>query len=1010
MLKEIAHSNGLLSVKDFEDFDFTLLGDVHERQFMKDNIAYSGSLIQQNFGETIDNHGLIKWDIWDNKSETIDIKNEYGFITITDENILNELPKNSRIRFNVSKDYEEIKKTIRKKTNIISEKVIPYNNFTDKIEYEKEYIENINDEDIIKDTIENYEPIIKLHNEIKKECDFDIDNISENQWSIINLEFKNLFIYGNDIINKVDLNDKRGIIGILGNNAIGKSTIINIIIFALYDKISTEYNNANVLNKNSKNMYVKIEFLIGDIHYIIEKSGSIRKRGENRLPKYNTEFKKYEKGNEINLNGKDRIQTQQIIEKTIGIRDIFILCNVVSNVNTISILNMTNSNIIQMFSNLLNLTKYQDLYKNISNKLKELNKNINIENGKSSVYEYLFIEDINSKDFNYKNKILSKEHDINKLKQYEDKLNKFKDEINNINDKIEFIEKPNENETDLILKKDFLIKNIKYKISDTLDNLYLKLFKIESNDKTLDEMKEDFNKLKLCEIEYSKETFLEQKILLRKEKQKLKEYEEEILQYKNYTDCDVNNKYKDLNVEELENHKNNIKFRKIFIKKQIIKINYEDIDKLEKEIKDNEDILFFNYNELSIQSNKLKDELKAKNFYDDKTDCFKNKDTDEFLNRIGDFLNNIKNTKELDVIKKTIINNKEELKELKENDKINKENIIFNKTIDDNLKFNNKAENELYEILKIINKIKYNDIHNKIKKTQLCITKIENNISNIEYSIKYFELKELIFKIESNNKVKKDIEQLKYHEELNIVNDKLETYDKFKKVNENNIKLQKEKDEKELLKLNLEKKIDKYNANIVRLDTEIKYDKEQLIKLRKDYDDKMTIEKNLKEMNKKTKLYEEYKKLVDKKCIPTILLKEKIEYIKRDINNHLREMVNFEIDMYISEDLKFTLDIIKNGNILKAYMCSGYERFILNIMIKHSMNRYCYNNKSNLFCIDEGLDCIDDNNLKKFKIVLERLQKTYNHIILISQIDRIDKYIDHQIMIEHKLNSSYIKN
>ena len=46
-------------------------------------------------------------------------------------------------------------------------------------------------------------------------------------------------------------------------------------------------------------------------------------------------------------------------------------------------------------------------------------------------------------------------------------------------------------------------------------------------------------------------------------------------------------------------------------------------------------------------------------------------------------------------------------------------------------------------------------------------------------------------------------------------------------------------------------------------------------------------------------------------------------------------------------------------------MCSGYERFILNIMMKNSLNRYSYNNKSNIFCIDEGLDCIDDNNLEK---------------------------------------------
>jgi DNA repair exonuclease SbcCD ATPase subunit len=80
----------------------------------------------------------------------------------------------------------------------------------------------------------------------------------------------------------------------------------------------------------------------------------------------------------------------------------------------------------------------------------------------------------------------------------------------------------------------------------------------------------------------------------------------------------------------------------------------------------------------------------------------------------------------------------------------------------------------------------------------------------------------------------------------------------------------------------------------------------------------------------------------------------------------------------------------------------------LNIMIKNSLNRYSYNNKSNIFCIDEGLDCIDDNNLKKFKLVLERLQNTYNHILLISQIDRIDKYINHEITIEHKNNYSYI--
>ena len=38
MLKEISFSNGGLSVNDFSDYDYVLLGDVHERQYLKENI------------------------------------------------------------------------------------------------------------------------------------------------------------------------------------------------------------------------------------------------------------------------------------------------------------------------------------------------------------------------------------------------------------------------------------------------------------------------------------------------------------------------------------------------------------------------------------------------------------------------------------------------------------------------------------------------------------------------------------------------------------------------------------------------------------------------------------------------------------------------------------------------------------------------------------------------------------------------------------------------------------
>ena len=68
--------------------------------------------------------------------------------------------------------------------------------------------------------------------------------------------------------------------------------------------------------------------------------------------------------------------------------------------------------------------------------------------------------------------------------------------------------------------------------------------------------------------------------------------------------------------------------------------------------------------------------------------------------------------------------------------------------------------------------------------------------------------------------------------------------------------------------------------------------------------------------NSKIELYSEYKRLVDKKCLPSILLQEKIKFIEDDVNNYLTNMVNYSIKMYIDDKSKFIIDIHKNGNIL----------------------------------------------------------------------------------------------
>ena len=120
-----------LKPNNFDEYDITLLGDIHKFQYLNDKktIAYSSSLIQQNFGESEEDHGMLKWNIKTLQSSFIKIKNDYVYKTINVEDATNYEIKgieNKKIRLRIrynSIDRNKIRKyesTIKKKYNIIS--------------------------------------------------------------------------------------------------------------------------------------------------------------------------------------------------------------------------------------------------------------------------------------------------------------------------------------------------------------------------------------------------------------------------------------------------------------------------------------------------------------------------------------------------------------------------------------------------------------------------------------------------------------------------------------------------------------------------------------------------------------------------------------------------------------------------------------------------------------------------------------------------------------------------
>lgn len=64
----------------FEGCDIVMLGDIHKRQFFNHKgiqIAYPSSLIQQDFGENVTNHGFLLWDVESKTFTEHDVENKH---------------------------------------------------------------------------------------------------------------------------------------------------------------------------------------------------------------------------------------------------------------------------------------------------------------------------------------------------------------------------------------------------------------------------------------------------------------------------------------------------------------------------------------------------------------------------------------------------------------------------------------------------------------------------------------------------------------------------------------------------------------------------------------------------------------------------------------------------------------------------------------------------------------------------------------------------------------------
>jgi len=380
----------------FDGFDLALLGDIHKRQEMISpkgcKVVYAGSLVQQNFGETLGRHGFLAWDLDTMTYEEIDIQNDYGYYTMDIDNgkvpVVNDIPKHPRLRVRLSNtDTADTKKVIAEikmkygvedftiiRTDSLSKKKT--GDRQNKLDFED--ISDINYQNsLINEYVERMMPFVdkkdlaQLEN-INRDVNSRIvheDTLRNIMWKPIRFEFSNMFSYGED--NKIDFSKLNGLMGLFAPNAQGKSSIFDAISFCLYDKSSRAFKAANILNNRKTDFRCYLNFQVNGVDYFIERTAKTINKGKNVKVDVNFWYIDMD-GEKVSLNGTERRDTNTVIEQYVGKYEDFVLTTLSLQGNNSIFIDKSQSERKDLLAQFMGLNVFDKLYDTAIEDIKEV--------------------------------------------------------------------------------------------------------------------------------------------------------------------------------------------------------------------------------------------------------------------------------------------------------------------------------------------------------------------------------------------------------------------------------------------------------------------------------------------------------------------------------------------------------------------------------------------------------------------------------------------------------------
>ena len=384
------------NISIFQNFDFAMLGDIHKRQILDEQgrVYYAGSTVQQNHGESNDK-GFSIWTInskndWD--IEHFTLQNPRPFITV-ELTRTGKIPRRTKVptnaRLRIVSDNNLSLDVMRKAVGVARHKFQPESiSFLNRAAGKRGNVEDIADglgaqnlrdpevqQELISEYLKDYQvksdvltSIYELNSKYNQQVEAKEDIGRNVNWELVSFEWSNLFNYGEK--NSIDFRKINGITGIFGKNFSGKSSIIDAVLFTIFNTTSkNERKNVNVVNQNKNwgegKVVIKISNKTYTIHRKVEKYEKKSQGTVSIEAKTLLEFSVYDPVTDKtkSLNGTTRNQTDANIRKRFGTIDDFLISSMASQHGALDFINEGSTKRKEIIAKFLDLQFFDKKFK-----------------------------------------------------------------------------------------------------------------------------------------------------------------------------------------------------------------------------------------------------------------------------------------------------------------------------------------------------------------------------------------------------------------------------------------------------------------------------------------------------------------------------------------------------------------------------------------------------------------------------------------------------------------------